>query len=200
MSSRCLHESAVSVKSILSLVGWLALGLTAAARGQAPDRATSPHNSTEALLSMPEPPVGYVVTNQPITIEEKIVGFQVLVMKEGAVSKVMITIETKDRSDRGVRVAVCKGYINGFVSGLAKQGVKLTTKEIPDIEKSDFKTPVVVDLTFANAEGTFIHVRKRMFFTTKGYDVTVIATDENELKMLSNWAGHIQPAATSAQP
>jgi len=57
----------------------------------------------------------------------------------------------------------------------------------------------VVDLTFANTEGTTIHVKKWMFFTTKGYDVTVFATDEVDLKLLTDWAAQIQPVSASAQ-
>ena len=94
---------------------------------------------------------------------------------------VLIKVEIRDLSKRGFRVAACKGYINGFATSLKEAGYKITAHKAPDIEKSDFKTPVVVDLTFANDEGTIILVKKTMFFTTKGYDVTVLATDEHRL-------------------
>ena len=170
------------------------IALATAIYGQAPDDAAILRASTETLLSMPEPPLGYAVTKHPLAAGEQLVGFQVQLMKEDAVSKVLIKVETRDLSDRGFRVAACKGYVNGFASGLRGAGYNITAHKLPDIENADFKTPVVVDLTFANDEGATILVNKRMFFTTKGYDVTVIATDENDLKMLTDWATQVQPA------
>lgn len=152
--------------------------------------------AAETLLSMPEPPLGYAVSKHPLVADNKLLGFQVLVIKEGAVSKVVIKVETsRDLSGRGHRVAACKGYFNGFASELNKAGFKMTAHKVPDVEKSNFKTPVVFDLTFTNDEGANILVNKRMFFTTKGYDVSVIAGDENDLKLLTHWAAQIQPAS-----
>ena len=155
--------------------------------------------STETLLSMPEPPLGYAATKHPLVAQEQLLGFQVQVMMEDSVSKVLIKVETRDLSDRGFRVAACKGYVNGFASGLKEAGFKLVSHNLPDIEKVDFKTPVVVDLVFANDEGTKILVNKRMFFTNKGYDVTVVAADEEDLKLLTAWAAQISPAPPGPQ-
>jgi hypothetical protein len=169
--------------------------LTTLTNAQELDDAAIVRASMETLLSMPEPPLGYAVTKHPLIGGDQLLGFQVQVMKEDAVSKVLIKVETRDLSDRGFRVAACKGYVNGFASGLKDAGFKITAHKVPDIEKSDFKTPVVVDLTFANDEGTTILVNKRMFFTTKGFDITVLATDENDLKLLTDWAAQIGPVS-----
>jgi hypothetical protein len=173
----------------------IVIALATAIYGQALDDAAIQRASTETLLSMPEPPLGYAVTKHPLVAGDQLLGFQVQVMKEDAVSKVLIKVETRDLSDRGFRVAACKGYVDGFASELRGAGFKITAHKLPDIEKADFKTPVVVDLTFANDEGTTILFNKRMFFTTKGYDVTVLATDENDLKVLTDWATQVRPAS-----
>jgi hypothetical protein len=144
---------------------------------------------------MPEPPLGYAITKTPLVAGDQLLGFQVQVMMEDAVSKVLIKVETRDLSDRGFRVAACKGYVNSFASELRNAGFKITAHKLPDIENADFKTPLVVDLKFANDEGATILVNKRIFFTTKGYDVTVIATDANDLKVLTDWAAQIRPAS-----
>lgn len=188
------------MKTTLALVGWLVLGLNAAASGQALDPAVVELASSETLLVMPEPPIGYAASKHALMVGERLAGFRVLVTKEGVVSKVLINIETRDLSVREARVAAYKGYVNGFAKGLEEQGFKATKRELPDFEKSDFKTPLEVDATFANAEGTTIHVKKRIFFTTKGYDLTVIAENERDLKLLADWSAQIQPAPAKAKP
>jgi len=39
-----------------------------------------------------------------------------------------------------------------------------------------------------------------MSFTNKGFDVTVLATDENDLKLLSDWAAQIEASSPVANP
>ena len=119
----------------------------------------------EPLVSMPEPPLGYVVTKHPIVADGKVLGFQVQAVKEGTVSKVLIKIETRDLSQRGPRLAACKAYVNGFASGLKEAGFQISNFKAPDIEKSTFKKPIVVDLTCTNDKGMTLLVRKRIFVT-----------------------------------
>ncbi len=172
----------------------LLFAMSAPSNGQAPGDAGVEQAAKETLLTMPEPPLGYTVSKHPLVAGDKLLGFQVQVMQEDAVSKVLVKVETRDLSDHGRRVAACKGYDNGFASSLKEAGFKLTASKLPDIQKHDFKTPVVVDLTFANDEGKTLLVNKRMFFTTKGFDVTIIATDESDLKRLTEWAAQIHAA------
>jgi len=63
----------------------------------------------------------------------------------------------------------------------------------------DFKTPIIVDLTFVDDEDNKILVKKRIFFSTVGYDVSVIATNEGDLRLLSDWAARIRPAASPSE-
>lgn len=191
-------ESIAMKSTPIAVFVLLVLLLGQFASGQALDDASILRASQETLLSMPEPPLGYAVSKHPITIDGQLVGFQVQAMKEDAVRKVLARIEYRDLSERGARVAACKGYVNGFVSGLKDSGFNLTGHKIPDIEKHDFTTPVVVDLTFANDEGVTVYAKKRMFFTSKGYDVTIIATDDTNLRLLSDWAEGIRPAVPAS--
>ncbi len=195
------HDMETDLMKTLAIaaLGLSVLTLSESGFGQALDEASIIRASQETLLSMPEPPLGYTVSKHPIAADGKLVGFQVQIMKEDAVSKVLIKVETRDLSDRAVRRGACKGYVNGFASGLKEAGFKITDQKIPDIAKFDFKTPVVVDLTFANDEGTTLLVKKRMFFTAKGYDVTVIAMTDGELQLLDKWAAQIRPAAPASK-
>ncbi len=177
-----------------------ALVFVAVGHCQALNDAAIQRASTETLLSMPEPPLGYAVSKQPLIANGQLLGFQVQVMKEDAISKVLVKVELRDLSDRRFRVAACKGYVNGFASGLKEAGFKITSSKLPDIQKADFKKPLLVELTFANDEGTTILVNKRMFFTTKGYDVTVIATGSEDLKLLTDWAAQIRAAPAHSEP
>ena len=174
------------------------LGSDVAAVAEALDD-TIARASKDTLLSMPEPPLGYSVTKHPSLAGKKLLGFQVQAVKEGTLSKVVIKIELRDLSDRKARVAASKGYVNGFAAGLRAAGYKITAKKIPDLEKSDFKTPIIVDLTFVDDEDNKILVKKRIFFSTVGYDVSVIATNEGDLRLLSDWAARIRPAASPSE-
>jgi hypothetical protein len=178
----------------------LLLAITASSDGQSVDDAAIELASKESLLLMPEPPLDYSVSKQPLIVADKLWGFQVQVMKEDAISKVLVKVEARDLSDRPRRVAACKAYVNSFATELSQAGFKLTSSKLPDIEKSDFKSPIVVELKFADNEGTIIVARKRMFFTTKGYDVTILATDNDDLKLLTEWASQIRPAAAQPSP
>ena len=180
--------------ALVALSLLFAFPLSAVLYAQELDAKALERAEAEPLLSMPEPPLGYVVTKHPVVADGKVLGFQVQAVKEGTVSKVLIKIETRDLSQRGPRLAACKGYVNGFASGLKEAGFQITSFKAPDVEKSTFKKPIVVDLTCTNDQGTTLLVRKRIFFTTKGYDVTVVATDEDEFKSLTQWAARIEPA------
>jgi hypothetical protein len=177
----------------------LVLTLITTGLGQAVDDNAIQRAATETLLAMPEPPLGYAVNKLPIVVNDQLTGFKVQVVQEDAVSKVFIMVDLRDLSDRDTRVTACKAYANATADILLENGFKITSRQAPDIEKADFKTPIVVDLSFANDEGATIFVSKRMFFTKRGYDVTVIATDSDDLKMLTNWATKISPAATPSE-
>ncbi len=185
------------MKAVAAAPLLLSFVLTTTALGQVAEDDPIAKAAEETLLSMPEPPLGYSVTKHAIIAGEELLGFQVLVTKEGAVSKVLVKIELRDLSDRRFRVTACKGYVNGLASSLKEAGFNVAASKLPDIQESDFKAPVVVDLTFANGEGATILVRKWMFFTDKGYDVTVLAADEDALQLLSEWSAKIQPASGS---
>ncbi|HHK41702.1 MAG TPA: hypothetical protein ENJ50_04715 [Planctomycetaceae bacterium] len=180
--------------ALVALSLLFAFPLSAVLYAQELDAEALKRAEAEPLVSMPEPPLGYVVTKHPIVADGKVLGFQVQVVKEGTVSKVLIKVETRDLSQRGPRLASCKAYVNGFAAGLKDAGFQIASFKAPDVEKSTFKKPIVVDLTCTNDQGTTLLVRKRIFFTTKGYDVTVVATDEDEFKSLTQWAAQIEPA------
>ena len=152
---------------------------------------------SEILLTMPEPPTGYAVSKHPLMLNDKLLGFQVQAMKEGAVSKVVIKIDLTDRSARPARFAACKAYVNGMASGLKQAGFNIKSRKLPDIAKADFRAPVIANITYANEDGAEFRVRHHVFFSDKGYDVQVVATDDESFQLLWEWAKQIRAAATT---
>ena len=112
-------------------------------------------------------------------------------MKEG--SRVVITIELLDRSADDARLAACKGYVNGFAGGMQEEGWTLDKSTVPDVSTLNVKKPIDLDLVFTNTKGEKLLVWKRMFFTSKGFDINVVALNEADLEKLSNWAKKVRP-------
>jgi hypothetical protein len=151
---------------------------------------------SEVSLSMPEPPIGYVVTKQAIESNGNVQGFIVAVVKEGSQANVVVTVEAGfDRSPRAARVAALKAYVNATAVSFHKAGFELVTKDLPDVEKLDYDKPIQIDLEFANADKKRVLTRQFIFFTKKGYLVQIAAPNEKDLEALSEWARHIRPAS-----
>ncbi len=153
----------------------------------------APAPSDAVYLSMPEPPLDCTVTKQRLTGDGDM-GYLVLVANVKNGSRVTITIDTSDHSQQARRRAAAKGYINGLAQTFAKHGFTLKSKEIPDLEKADFKTPVIARLNVVSEDGTKLYTHKKMFFTDMGFDVTVAAGTPETLKALVAWADKIKPA------
>ncbi|MCA9266843.1 MAG: hypothetical protein KDA41_00155 [Planctomycetales bacterium] len=182
----------------LRLVASLLLVFASAAAlcGQGLDVGAAGLEWGEALLSMPEPPLGYTVSKDPLLSDDRVVGYQVKLTKKDSASKVIVEISLADLSERRARVAVCKGCVGSLAAGLQSAGFRMTTDKMPDMDNVDFDKPVVVELTFDDDNGKKIRVHKRLFFTSKGYDVSVLATDEADFRPLVEWAARIRPAAS----
>ncbi len=149
----------------------------------------------EVLLSMPEPPEGMSVSKQALRVEDEIVGYHVQLSDDQGVSKVIVQIETSyDRSKKESRVAGLKGYVNGIANGLKNSGFKLVSNRVPNLKDTDFTKPLQVEMEFAKDDETRLFVRQFIFFTSKGFNVQVVSSDERELDELSAWARLIRPA------
>lgn len=147
----------------------------------------------DTYLSMPEPPLGYTVMKQQV-MHGDAVGYVILVSNPTNGNRVTITIDMSVRSEKTQRVAAVKGYINGLVETFQKHEFTLKSKDSPDLEEADFNTPLTASLHVVSKDGTSLYVHKRMFFTDKGFDVTVVARTPENLKALLVWADKIKPA------
>ena len=151
--------------------------------------------ASEVLLSMPEPPEGYAVSKFPLELEGKIVGYHVQVISEDVFSKVVVQIETaSDRTSHEQRVAGLKGYVNGLANGLKDAGFKLTDNTVPNVKTANLDELQTIEMQFADDQSGKLFVRQFIFFTDKGYNVQVLAMDEEELDRLTRWARHIRAA------
>src|SRR4029079_3170184 len=113
------------------------------------------------LLSMPEPPDGFLIGKQPLEVDGKHVGVKVVALKQDSDGKVVIMVETSsDRTAKPARVASTKGYINGLAVMLKQAGCTLGEHKLPDLEKETFAGPVQAEMTFTNAEGVKLLTRQ----------------------------------------
>ena len=152
----------------------------------------------QMLLTMPEPPVGMTVSKAPLTLDDEIIGYHVQVADEEGVSKVIVQIETiQDRTGQEARVDGLKSYVNGLANGLKNAGFKLESNEVPNLKTANFDRQLQVNMQFAKEDQTRLFVRQFIYFNDKGYNVQVLAADQEELEQLSDWAQHIRPARWS---
>ncbi len=151
--------------------------------------------SRQPLVTMHEPPLGFIVAKQPLILEGELIGFQVQVLSEEAVDKVAVNVELRDLSEHPHRVAATKAYVNATVDELKSHGFTPQPLDSPpDVESHNFDTPFVIDIKLVDEAGITLLIRKRIFFTDKGYNMTIISSKEQGLEQLDDWAKSIKPA------
>jgi len=136
---------------------------------------------------------GFAVRLNELKDGETLLGHQLVFTKEGAVSKVMVSIEERTLPDKDHKITALKGYINGTAKSFAAAGLKLVKKDIPDIEKVNVNRRTKCSLTYKTAEGSDIFIQMQILFTDVGYNIMVVADNEGDYKALTKWAETIQP-------
>jgi hypothetical protein len=147
----------------------------------------------ENLVTAQPVPEGYSPSLNELKDGETLLGHRLVFSKEGAVSKVMVSVEKRKLPDKDHKVTALKGYINGTAKSLAAAGLKLVKKDIPDIEKVNVNKRTRCSLTYKTAEGGDIFVQMQILFTDVGYNIMVVADNEDDYKALTKWAETIQP-------
>lgn len=143
----------------------------------------------------PAPPLEYNLTSTSIVLEGKLIGFQSVLQKEGSIGKAIAFVDLRadaDFSKRGFRSGGLKGYVNGLANNIQEAGYELKKLNRPDIDKSDLTDWTHLDLEFEKPDGSRVLVKKRVFFDSRGIDITVIAENEAELASLTEWADKIE--------
>jgi len=156
--------------------------------GPKPERVT-----IEELVTAEPVPEGYDLTASELKNGDELLGHQILVTKEGAVSKASVTIETRDLLDKPHKIAALKGYVNGTTKTLANAGLKLVKKHIPDIEKVNVDNRTRCNFIYQRPDGSEIYVHIQVFFTNHGHNVLVITDNKDDFKALGKWADSIEP-------
>jgi hypothetical protein len=147
----------------------------------------------ENLVTAQPVPEGYAASLNELKDGETLLGHRLVFTKEGAVSKVMVSVEERKLPDKGHKVTALKGYINGTAKSLAAAGLKLVKKDIPDIEKVDVNKRTKCSLTYKTGEGGDIFVQLQILFTDVGYNIMVIADNEDDYTALAKRPETIQP-------
>ena len=118
---------------------------------------------------------------------------RLLLTRPGAVDKILITCEHRALPTPPYKTAAFKGYVNGSVKSLVAEGLKLTSKTIPDLETLDLSKRIVCRFTFEGGGKTF-HVQHHTLLTDQGgYSILVIATSVAGCNKLAGWAKTLQP-------
>ena len=147
----------------------------------------------ENLVTAQPVPEGYAVSLNELKNGETLLGHQLVFSKEGAVSKVMVSVEERKLPDKAHKITALKGYINGSAKSFAAAGLKLAKKDIPDMEKVNVDNRTKCSLTYKTAEGGDIFIQMQILFTEVGYNIMVVADNEGDYKALTKWAETIQP-------
>jgi hypothetical protein len=152
----------------------------------------------ENLVTAQPVPEGYDVTPNELKEGDELLGRQLLITKEGAVSKVSVTAETRDLPEKDYKLAALKGYVNGTTKTLSEAGLKLVKKQIPDVEKLNVNKRTKCSFVYERPDGSEIYVQMQIFFTNHGHSVLVIADNKDDYKSLTKWADTIEPIKEAA--
>lgn len=147
----------------------------------------------ENLVSAQPVPDGYDMTANELKDGDTLLGHQLVFTKEGAVSKVMVTIEQRKLPDNDHKMTALKGYVNGTAKSFADAGLKLVKKELPDMEKVNVNKRTKCSLVYQTAEGGEIFVQMQILFTNVGYNIVVIGDNAKDYQALAKWAQSIEP-------
>lgn len=147
----------------------------------------------EGLVTASPVPAGYQVSRKDFSQGASVYANKVFVMQEGTAAKVVITIERRQLTANGDKVAAFKGYVNGTVESLTKTGLKVAKQKVPDLAKADLSQRQTVDLTLAGADGAETYVQIQIFFAGFGYNVITLATSKRDYELLTRWANSVQP-------
>jgi hypothetical protein len=153
----------------------------------------------EDLVTAQPVPEGYEVAAKELKNGDMLLGNQLLVSKEGAVSKVSVTIESRDLAEKGQRVAALKGYVNGTNKMLVNAGLMLVKKQIPDFEKLNVDNRTKCSFVYQRPDGSEIYVQMQIFFSNRGHNVLVIADSKDDYNSLAEWAETIEPVKNAAK-
>ena len=144
-------------------------------------------------LVFPSLPDGYRKARQQMVFDGEEIGFATTVSAENQVSKVSAKVflnKDVDFSKREYRQAAFKGYVNGFVDSLKEAGYKTNRVEAPNLPESDIISETV-EAEFVNDKNESLWVHKRVFFDSRGFDITVVADNEDSFAQLKAWSAKI---------
>lgn len=120
--------------------------------GRAEGQKAKPVTIDNLVTAQPVPE-GYDVTLNQLKDGETLLGHQLVFTKEGAVSKVMVSVEERKLPSKDHKVTALKGHINGTAKSFAAAGLELVKKDIPDIEKVNVNKRTKCSLNNKTAEG-----------------------------------------------
>jgi putative ribosome biogenesis GTPase RsgA len=148
----------------------------------------------ENLITAAALPADYQISREVFLNGEKIVGDKLMLTRDEAVSKVIVQIENRKLATRHERAAAAKDYVLGVMQSFHEAGLKAVEKQLPELEKNDFKKRTLADFIYKRpADGSRLFVQLQVFFTDRGYTVLVISDNEQDHAHLTHWARSVLP-------
>ena len=155
--------------------------------------STAKRITIEGLITAAPLPDGYEFGRRDVKQGDKLLGHKLTLTKEGAVSKVIVSVDRRKIATRADMVRAADTYIYGIVQSFRAAGLKPVAREIPEIDEHDFKKRLIVKLVYNDpADGSRLLVQIQIFFADHGHTVLVVSDDEEEHAMLTKWAGSVR--------
>jgi hypothetical protein len=157
------------------------------------DQPAAKRINVENLITAAPLPDGYEIERRDIKEGDKLLGHKLTLTKDGAVSKVIVSIDRQKIATREEKVTAAKTYIYGIIQSFRAAGLKPVEKEIPEIDDHDFKKRVTANLVYKDpANGSRFMVQIQIFFSDLGHTVLVVSDNEEDHAVLTKWARSVR--------
>jgi len=157
------------------------------------ERSATQRINIDNLITSAPLPENYEIARRDIKEGDKLLGHKLTLTKEGAVSKVIVSVDRRRIATRAEMVRAADTYIYGIVQSFRAAGLKPVAREIPEIDEHDFKKRLIVKLVYNDpADGSRLLVQIQIFFADRGHTVLVVSDNEEEHAMLTGWAGSVR--------
>jgi len=179
--------------SVILVVSGVAISQDGKTKSGPKSKAEPKRITIEDLVTAAPLPEDYAISRKDIKDGDKLLGHKLFLTNGDAVSKAIVTVETKKITKREEKVAATKGYINGLARTFQDAGLKLVDKTIPEIDKNEFSKRVTVDLVYEKPDdGSKLYLQIQVFFTDLGYNVAVISDTKEDHDVLTKWASSVK--------
>jgi hypothetical protein len=165
-------------------------------------RDEPPKHPLGGIVLAPELPEGFKADVRDLGAEGRAAGVDVAgtivilssaqKLAEGRLAGVYVGKEDRFLPNDAYKITAYKGYINGASGAWTSRGYRVEHKEIPELDSIDPNKPIRARITFRRDDHR-IEVGHLIYFTDRGFHISITADHDDDFKMLSKWAESIRP-------